>query len=160
MLSPGSRVVYRTFFGASSPLRGPQSSRYLGPLRRQLHVQQWTERPAVPNTRSILSLRTSNWSPLGPYFSFRSVSTTGILRKDVEVVRNDGKTDGPREEILDNTTLEFERTEKGEAAKEVDLSARLKDRSSQSEKGEVIRLLKLAAREWKTLSGSPISSTN
>lgn len=58
----------------------------------------------------------------------------------------------------DDTSLEYKRTEKGEAAKEVDLSARLKDRSSQTEKGEVIRLLKLAAREWRTLSG--ISSTS
>jgi hypothetical protein len=153
-------VVYRTLAGASSSIRGVLSRRYLGPLGRQVHVQQWSGRLVVPNTPSIMSLETSNGLPLGQYFSFRSVSTTHILRKDVEVVRNDGKANVPREEIADETTLEFERTEKGEAAKEVDLSARLKDRSTQSEKGEVIRLLKLAAREWKTLSGSPISNIN
>ena len=58
-------------------------------------------------------------------------------------------------EAADEAPLEYKRTEKGEAAKAVDLSARLKDRSSRNEKGEVIRLLKLAGREWRTLSGSP-----
>jgi hypothetical protein len=76
------------------------------------------------------------------------LSTTRILRKDVGEV---GKRTVPKEEPVEDHTLEFKRTEKGEAAKEVDLSARLKDRSSQAEKGEVIRLLRFASREWRTL---------
>jgi hypothetical protein len=57
-------------------------------------------------------------------------------------------------DLEENPDLEYKRTEKAEAAKAVDLSARLQDRSSAAEKGEVIRLLKLAGREWKTLSGT------
>jgi ATP-binding cassette, subfamily B (MDR/TAP), member 10 len=55
----------------------------------------------------------------------------------------------------DDLSLDFERTEKAKAAIEVDLSARLKERNAQAEKGEIIRLLRLAAREWRTLSRTP-----
>jgi hypothetical protein len=57
-------------------------------------------------------------------------------------------------DLEENPGLEYKRTEKAEAAKSVDLSARLQDRNAAAEKGEVIRLLKLAGREWRTLSGT------
>jgi hypothetical protein len=85
----------------------------------------------------------------------RIFSTSISQHKDAAEVSslNDQTTDVSKRDNPEELTLAFERTEKGEAAREVDLSARLKERSSSSEKGEVIRLLRLAAREWRTLTG-------
>jgi hypothetical protein len=87
----------------------------------------------------------------------RKLSTTRILRKEVAAPKEDVATELSKPNPTEDISLEFKRTEKGEAAKEVDLSARLKDRSSQNDKGEVLRLLRLAGREWRTLIGTFLS---
>lgn len=83
------------------------------------------------------------------------MSTSAVKCKEAAQVNisNDPPTDLAKRENPEDMALGFKRTEKGEAAREVDLSARLKDRSA-SEKGEVIRLLRLAGREWRTLTGT------
>jgi hypothetical protein len=154
----GSRTVYRAVVGVPLPIRSTQFGRYLGRLQGQLRARQWSTKLGVSGTSPPLSWKASSVFPPSLSFSIRGLSTTRIRRKD-DTAGGNVKPDVPRDETADNTALEFQRTKKGEAAKEVDLSARLKDRSTQAEKGEVIRLLKLAAREWRTLSGMPLLVT-
>jgi len=78
--------------------------------------------------------------------------TRGIRQKKP----NNNQNDVPSKSLaVEEPDLEYKRTDKAEAAKAVDLSARLKDRNAATEKGEVLRLLKLAGREWKTLGCTP-----
>jgi hypothetical protein len=157
MLSQGLKTAWRTFPVVVSPAKGPQLAHFLGPLRHPSHVRHLCMSPRpialqiTPNYRWKLSPK----YPLGIHaIPFRSLSTTRVLQKEAQVTPQQGiSTHASEGESADEVSLEFKRTKKGEAAREVDLSARLKDRSTQSDKGEVIRLLKLAGREWRTLSG-------
>ena len=152
MLLQRSRTVLRLVSGLPSPFNSARYGLYLGPLKYQVHVRQSSATAITP----FPPLGVSRGLPLRALTglhvnSTRLSSTTHVLRKDAQPKEPESKADAsnPAEEA----PLEYKRTEKGEAAKAVDLSARLKDRSSQREKGEVIRLLKLAGREWRTLSG-------
>ena len=155
MLAQRSRTVLRSVSGLPSPFKPVQAGVYLAPLNPPVHVRQWSakaihlqsplQRPLSAELRSL-----NRWT----FISTRSFSSTRIARKeDPPAPKSNTPGQSPKPaEIPDETAYEFKRTEKGEAAKAVDLSARLKDRSQ--EKGEVTRLLKLAAREWRTLGGT------
>jgi len=154
MLSPGYRTAFRALPGVVGSVKGAQSSLLSRSLGRYVHVRQSGARRLT----SLIPSRTTSIEPPKPpaYVQgtiIRNLSTTRFLRKDAETWPSTPKSkDIIPPEAQDESGLEFKRTEKGEAAKEVDLSARLKDRNTQTEKGEVIRLLKLAGREWRTLS--------
>lgn len=81
----------------------------------------------------------------------RASSVTGTARQAGPSASN-GQQRSKSKDLEDDPPLEYKTTHKAEAAKSVDLSARLKDRNAPNEKGEVTRLLKLAGREWKPLS--------
>lgn len=157
MLSRGSQVGIRAFQSFAAPRNGAQSMLRLSlsPLREPLQLR--------PLSITSSSLRTTRILPKNDYgmqeckaisVAFRKMSTTPVKCKEAAQVNtlNDQPTDLAKRDNPEDITLGFKRTEKGEAAREVDLSARLKDRSA-SEKGEVIRLLRLAGREWRTLTG-------
>lgn len=157
MLSQGQKVAWRAFPVVSSPVKGPLLGLYLGPLIRPSHVRNlcMSPRAIALQTTPICLWKPSPKSPLGIHtIRFRNLSSTKVLRKEAQVTSEESKGATTKTEGADEFSLEFKRTEKGEAAREVDLSARLKDRSAQSDKGEVVRLLKLAGREWRTLGGT------
>jgi hypothetical protein len=158
MLSQGPRTAWRAFPGITSPAKALQHVQYLGAHRGSVHVWYTSATPIAGLGSLNCHLRLPPKFPLGIHgISLRCISTNRILRKEDQVTPKEGNPTAAVSkseiETADEFSLEFERTEKGEAAREVDLSARLKDRSTQSDKGEVIRLLKLAGREWRTLSG-------
>lgn len=158
MLSQGPRTAWKAVPACSRALNASRSGRYLGPLRGQVQLRQWSTKAIAPqmHRQSILRV-TLNTVPRIETTALRNLTTTRILNKDSPVPKDTPVTELSNPNPADEISLEFKRTEKGEAAKEVDLSARLKDRSSQTDKGETIRLLRLAGREWRTLSGSPSS---
>ena len=155
MLVQRSRTLLRSVSGLPSPFKPVQAGVYLAPLNPQAHVRPWSARAihlqSLLQNQSNVELRQLNtWV----FLSTRSFSSTRIAHKEDPPAP---KTSLPEPSskpatVPEETAYEFKRTEKGEAAKAVDLSARLKDRSQ--EKGEVTRLLKLAAREWRTLGGT------
>ena len=159
MIARGAQAGLKPFNGLLLAQRGPQSVLRLtgASLRRNL----WQRQQGVSASISTLSPRVVfkhvyiiQHSTLASG-RLRSFSSTGISRKEAAEANspNDNTVALSSRDNPEELTLGFERTEKGEAAREVDLSARLRDRGSRSEKGEVFRLLRLAAREWRTLSG-------
>ena len=160
MLSTTTRVGLRAFSALKVPVRN-------APLRSQLEIfnpviqtRQWS---AMPISARICTQLSENTFPrtltVLQQSSTRILSTARIVRQEATAAK-DSKT--VPSESLEESSLEFKPTLKGEAAKAVDLSARLKDRSPQGEKGETLRLLKLAAREWRMLTGNlfQLISTN
>jgi hypothetical protein len=158
MLLQGPRIVWKTVPAVARAFGGSQSSRYLGPLRGQVQLRQWSTKAIAPqiNRQSVFRVTLSSMSRIEVLES-RKLSTTRMLRKEVAAPKEDVASELSKPNPTEDISLEFKRTEKGEAAKEVDLSARLKDRSSQNDKGEVLRLLRLAGREWRTLIGTFLS---
>ena len=154
MLLQRSRTVLRSAPGLPSPFKPAQCGLYFGPLKYQVRGRELsaTAITPFPHLWASRGLRLRILTGLHVN-STRLLSTTYVRRKDAQP--KEPKTKADASEAADEAPLEYKRTEKGEAAKAVDLSARLKDKISQNEKGEVIRLLKLAGREWRTLSGSP-----
>jgi hypothetical protein len=153
MLFQGSRTVLRSVSGLPLPFKPPRYGLNIGPIKCQIHVRLRRATSITP----LIGIRGPQITLRRPlngitYNSVRYLSTTRVIRKDSQINESASKPEESRSDT-DEASLEYKRTEKGEAAKEVDLSARLKDRRSETEKGEVIRLLKLAAREWRTLSG-------
>jgi hypothetical protein len=153
MLVPRSHAVLRSVLGVPVRSRHPRAA---------LNIDLFTARPHV-RFLSALSCRL----PIQQHPSvlvrshglrglqrqiLRGFSSTCVLRQE-KPESNQSVGQSKPLDLEENPDLEYKRTEKAEAAKSVDLSARLQDRSTPSEKGEVIRLLKLAGREWKTLSG-------
>ena len=158
MLRQTSHRTFRAVSGLISPVKSIPFSPLFGTVHQYAHVRLYSVTAMSPllgaQISRQVSIRALNESGS---FGLRAFSTVRTLRKD-----DQGGTFGVksaevnRPEGSDYSTLEFKRTEKGEAAKAVDLSARLKERSPQPEKGEVIRLLKLAGREWRILSGDSL----
>src|SRR5436305_12619342 len=161
MLSQGPRTAWRALPACSRALNGGQAVRYLGPLRGQAQLRQWSTISIVPRLHRQSVFRvTWNNIPSTETSTFRNLTTTRTLNKELTTPKDNPVTQVSNPNLAEEISLEFKRTEKAEAAKEVDLSARLKDRSSETDKGETIRLLRLAGREWKTLSGTPTSSND
>ena len=153
MLLQRSRVVLQSVSGLPSPFKSAQYGLDLWHIRNQFQMRQRSAStiPPYPIPQTYRGLFFPGLKTGFSSHSIRYLSTNRVIRKDSRV----NEPEGARETIKrdqNETPLEYKRTEKGEAAKEVDLSARLKERSSPTEKGEVIRLLKLASREWRTLS--------
>jgi hypothetical protein len=158
MLSQGPRTAWRAFPTVTSPVKALRHVQYLGPQRGSLHVRYMSATPIAQLAALNCHLRLPPKFPVGIHgISLRCISTNRILRKEDQATSKEGspaaQVSKSEIEATDEFSFEFKRTEKGEAAREVDLSARLKDRSTQSDKGEVVRLLKLAGREWRTLGG-------
>src|SRR5579862_4823327 len=161
MLTRTARVGLRPLTGLAFPYKGSLSVLNLvcTPLSRPWQARQWSGQALAVlhpqyDQNTIENLRRIRKYILTPTM-LRNFSTTPIRQKEATEVSSpeDTTTDLSKRDNPEDITLGFERTEKGEAAREVDLSARLKDRSPQSEKGEVWRLLRLAGREWRTLTG-------
>jgi hypothetical protein len=114
MLSPGSRVASRALVAVSSPIKCAQSIRYLGPVR-QFHIQPWSARAVYPTRPSILTWKARNDLRLVSPAFVRNLSTSQRPQQDVAVT-NKRKVDIARDDKTDNTTMEFTRTETGEAA--------------------------------------------
>jgi hypothetical protein len=153
MLLQRSRAVLRSVPGLSSPFKPTRCGLYFGPLKYQVQGRELSGTAITPFSHLWVSRELRLRIITGLHVnSTRLLSTTHARRKDAQP--KDPKANAEASEATDEAPLEYKRTEKGEAAKAVDLSARLKDRISQNEKGEVIRLLKLAGREWRSLSGS------
>lgn len=148
--------MLRSVSGLPSPFLPIQAGVRLVPLNAPIHLRQCSARPI--HLQSLLARSPTNVeltpSDRWTFISTRSFSSTRITRQDATPTPKSAAPEPSAKpaELPEEAALEFTRTEKGEAAKAVDLSARLKDRSQ--EKGEVIRLLKLAAREWRTLTGT------
>jgi len=150
MLVQRSRTVLRSVSGL--PFKPVVPSVHLLPpfhLRQSsaqtIHLQSPLPRPFT----HVESTLVNRWT----FLSKRSFSSARTTRKDAAPQTPASS----KAQVPEEPAVEFKRTEKGEAAKAVDLSARLKDRTQ--EKGEVIRLLKLAAREWRTLSGTVLNTS-
>jgi len=154
MLVQKSRIVLRAVSGLPVPVKPPQYGSFLALFKSQVRVRQWSTTTIIPFA----------YAPITPKLppriidgiglrSTRCFSTTRVLKQEANATESTSKPLEQSKPLTpEETPFEFKRTEKGEAAKAVDLSARLKDRSSQSEKGEVTRLLKLAGREWRALT--------
>ena len=158
MLSQGPRTAWKAFPAVARAFGVSQSTRrYLGPLKGQVQLRQlWNTNSIVPqiSRQSVFRVSLNSVSRIENSV-VRNLSSTRILLKETATPKEvDAVTELAKPNPVEEISLEFKRTEKGEAAKEVDLSARLKDRSSQNDKGEVFRLLRLAGREWRTLSGT------
>jgi hypothetical protein len=157
MLSQGPRTAWKVFPAVARAFGVSQSTRrYLGPLKGQVQLRQlWSTNSIVSqiSRQSVFRVSLISVSRI-ENSAVRNLSTTRILLKQSATPKEDAVTELTKPNPAEEISLEFKRTEKGEAAKEVDLSARLKDRSSQNDKGEVIRLLRLASREWRALSGT------
>ena len=155
MLLTRPQTKFRSLSTAISSATGVQSSLYLRPFQGYVHVRQWSTKRITFSPYSQIS---GNLSPSVlktiPFVALQNFSTTRSFQQDSAINSSNRKLrPTSNSKRLEETQLEFQRTIKGEAARAVDLSARLKDRSTQAEKGEVIRLLKLAGREWRALSG-------
>ena len=149
MLLPRSHGVLRSISGVPVSFRHPLSRNSLFPNVR-IHGRPLSAlacRP--PHGRPSLLFHDSCCSRTFQRPILRGILfTRGIRQKKPINNQNEVSSKSVRVEEPD---LEYKRTDKAEAAKAVDLSARLKDRNAATEKGEVLRLLKLAGREWKTL---------
>lgn len=153
MLSQRSRTALRFVSGLSSSFQPGQYNLHVARLTNLIHVRQ----------SSAVAIRAHAYPQISPRVPFRGLSrnTVSSLRYlsitphtgQKEVEQNKGLKQGTSPDATDDHVQDYRKTEKAEAAKVVDLSARLKDRSSKSERGEIIRLLKLAGREWRAISG-------
>jgi hypothetical protein len=153
MLLPRSHAILRSISrgpGLSRPLRPPVS--LLLPSAR-VHVRPLSALPSSPSIHHrpsvFLNVTCSTTFQRNLY---RGFSVTRVIRQDNPPDRKGEIASNKSLDVEQDPNLEYRRTDKAEAAKSVDLSARLKDRNAPGEKGEVLRLLKLAAREWRSLS--------
>lgn len=158
MLEQSYRTASSVAFRLTTSFKNSPSRRLLPTFPSSVHVRLRSATAIAPLFHPQTSRNVPIRTLIRPaFFALRSLSTSEAPQRDARsgssVVTSNEISQPP--ETADESALEFKRTEKGEAAKSVDLTARLKDRSVQPEKGEVIRLLKLAAREWRTLGGNP-----
>jgi len=151
MFLPRSHGVLRSISGVPIPLRSPRLPLNILLPDVRVHVRPLSalacprlvyHRPSLPFLNSC--------SPTFQRHLLRAFSSTRAIRQKKH---NNSHNEVPSRSLeVEEPDLDYKRTDKAEAAKAVDLSARLKDRTTATERGEVLRLLKLAGREWKTLS--------
>jgi hypothetical protein len=154
MLVPRSHAILRSVLGVPVLSRQPRAALNVDLSTARAHVRFLSALPCRLPIQPHPSVLFRNHGLRGLQRQIlRGFSSTCVVRQEKpEGNQSVGQT---KSLVLEeNPDLEYKRTEKAEAAKAVDLSARLQDRNTPTEKGEVIRLLKLASREWKTLSGT------
>jgi hypothetical protein len=147
--------------GISLSAKPSQFTRYGVRLNHQVQMRQRSAWGIVPSSRLEISLN----ARIG-VFNSQQRGVVRLFSSSRAVLDGSAKSFSTSkkksQESLstnpDDVDVQFKKTEKAEAAKAVDLSARLKERNAGTETGEVFRLLRLAAREWKQLGGTQTPS--
>src|SRR5579859_1258537 len=96
MLSRGPRTAWRALPACSRALNGGQAGRYLGPLRGQAQLRQWSTISIVPrlHRQSILRGTWNNISRTEPS-TFRKLTTTRTLNKELATPKDNPATPVP-----------------------------------------------------------------